>query len=217
MSLNLTITFAKQQKSNSTLSSDLPRNWERTIDPSRLQQTMLLPSATRDSWVSSAGYFSTQMADGTGTPYIKGTAAQRQKNIEAVQTKFLELAHSEYLEYGYTSPSERHLLQFATEYPGLIGELVQNIFLAESSDTVVMLALLNAVASLDYDTVRPHGQVLAIAALSNPAPEVKEAAIRVYETWGHAEGAKILANIECPWDWLDEYRKQVVVDLGGVV
>ncbi|WP_283149747.1 hypothetical protein [Silvimonas soli] len=127
----------------------------------------------------------------------------------------MDLARSEYFEYGYTSPSERHLLQFATECPGFIGEVIQNTFLAVWEDSGVMLALLNAVASLGYETTQPYGQVVALAAMMNPAAEVKEAAIRVYETWGHREGAKILATVDCPWAWLDDYRKQVISDLGG--
>lgn len=140
---------------------------------------------------------------------------QAHKVRETAKSKFIELARTEYFEYGFTPPSERYLLDFAEKYPGLVGEVSQEIYLSESKDTSVIRALFNALASLSYESVRPHGQVLAIAALTNPAAEIKEAAIRTYETWGHPNGANDLANVECPWPWLDEYRRQVIAYLGG--
>jgi hypothetical protein len=215
----LTFTFSKQRQNASALGTDLQSTWE-IVPKHGLQQSVMSSSAVTVSCVSRTGCYSSAVSafrsedDGTSA-YVNGPVAPRRKICEVTQAKFLELARSEYFEYGYTPPSERHLLQFAAEYPGLIGEVIQNIYLAESADACVMLALLNALASLSYETVRPHGQVLAVAALTNPNAEVKEAAIRVYETWGHREGAKILATVECPWAWLDDYRKQVISDLGG--
>lgn len=147
--------------------------------------------------------------------YLIGPAAQRRKIYEQAHDKFIDIALSEYFEYGYTPPSERYVAEFAQEYPGILGELIQGISLSQAGSPKVMVALLNAVGSLKYEDVRPFGQVLAVAAVSNLAVEVKEAAIRVYEAWGHPEGAMILAKVDCPWPWLDEYRKQVIADLGA--
>ena len=155
------------------------------------------------------------LEDGASSRFIRGLSVQKQKICEAAQAKFLEYARSEYFEYGYTQPSERFLIEFSEEYPGLLPKLIQSIYLSESKDIGVTLALLNALGSIKYEFLHPHGQILAIAALSNPAPEVKEAAIRVFEAWGNQDGAKILANVECHLEWLDKYRKQVITDLGG--
>ena len=146
--------------------------------------------------------------------YLIGPGAKRRKIYEEAHDKFIDVAMSEYFEYGYTPPSERYIAKFAQEYPGILGELIQGISLSQALNPKVMVALLNAIGSLKYEDVRPYGQVLAIAAVSNLAVEVKEAAIRVYETWGHPEGAKVLASVECPWPWLDDYRRQVIADLG---
>lgn len=217
--MGLTITFENQWQNTSALETYFQRTLKTAISELNPKSSGVLSPAGKDYQDFRVGYYSELPAlrseDDGASSYIKGPAVHRRRICEAAHVKFLELARSEYFEYGYTQPSERHLSQFSTEFPGLIGELVQDIYLAESADTDVMLALLNAMASLNYETVRPHGQVLAIAALSNPAAEVKEAAIRVYETWGHREGAKILATVECPWPWLDDYRKQVISDLGG--
>lgn len=217
--MGTTITFNNQWQNTSGLENYFQSPLNTVTRELRFRSNGVLSSDGKDYRDLVAGYYSKLTAlrsddDGAGA-YIRGPAIHRRKICEAAHVKFLELARSEYFEYGYTQPSERHLLQFSIEFPGLIGELVQSIYLAESADIGVMLALLNAMASLNYETLRPHGQVLAIAALTNPAAEVKEAAIRVYETWGHREGAKILATVECPWLWLDDYRKQVISDLGG--
>lgn len=215
-----TISFSKQRQSSSLMEANSQSSKGISFGNPLLVQSGVLPSTIADIRISSAGGFSTLMTsqsedDGIGS-YLKGAYANRQKICESAQEKFLELARSEYFEYGYTPPSERHILSFAKDYPGLIGEVVQNTYLAESEDTGVMLALLNAVASLSYETIYPYGQTLALAALSNKVAEVKEAAIRVYETWGHRDGARILANVECQPDWLEDYRKQVIFDLGGI-
>lgn len=216
--MGLTITFNSQWQSISAPETDLQGTRGSVFSNPRLQQGIVFSSAGTDFRAPTTRSYSTTKAlrnddNGIGA-YVEARAARGREICEAAQTKFLDLARSEYFEYGYTPPSEHHLLQFAREYPGLVGEVIQNIYLAELADTCVMLALLNAVASLDYEAVRPYGQVLAVAALSNPVAEIKEAAIRVYETWGHTEGAKILASVECPWAWLDDYRKQVISDLG---
>ena len=217
--VELNITFKNQRQSTSSPETYYQRISKPAFSDLPPRSRGVLSPVGKDYLHLKVGYCSELPAlrseDDGASAYLKGPAVHRRKICEAAHVKFLELARSEYFEYGYTQPSERQLLQFATEFPGLIGELVQDIYLAESADTDVMLALLNATASLTYEIVRPHGQVLAIAALSNPAAEVKEAAIRVYETWGHREGAKILATVECPWPWLDDYRKQVISDLGG--
>lgn len=145
-----------------------------------------------------------------------GDASARWREIcDSAIKKFIEISRSEYFEYGSTSPSERYLIDFSEAYPRLVGDVVQGIYLLESGDVQVTVALLNAVASLSYEFVKPYGQILALAALSNSALEVKEAAIRVFEAWGNSEAIKILKDIDCPWDWLDAYRKQVIADLGG--
>lgn len=154
----------------------------------------------------------TEFNEGVAAFAHLGNSRKREIRLEA-QEKFLEIARGEYFEYGYTPPSERYLHELAKETPGLLGDVVQGIFLSSASDSTVMVALLNAIGSLPYDHVRPFGQVTAIAAITSPSVEVKEAAIRVYETWGHPEGARVLQKVDCPWPWLDDYRKQVIEDL----
>jgi hypothetical protein len=141
--------------------------------------------------------------------------AEKQKIIAVAHDKFIELAKSENFEYGYTPSSERYLAEFATRYPALTGELAQEIALNGVADETIMIALLNAIGALDYEFLRPFGQILAVAAVTNVSVLVKEAAIRAYEAWGHPEGARILKAVDCPWPWLDKYRLQVIVDIGG--
>jgi len=147
--------------------------------------------------------------------YLTGAGAKRREIYEDAHDKFIDVAVHEHFEYGYTPPSERFVAEFAEKYPGILGELIQGVSLSQAGNPKVMVALLNAVGALRYEDVRPYGQVLALAAVSNVAVDVKEAAIRAYETWGHPEGARVLATVECPWPWLDEYRKQVIADLGA--
>ncbi|KAL0630367.1 hypothetical protein Q9L58_010786 [Maublancomyces gigas] len=139
--------------------------------------------------------------------------ARRRELCSVAQREFVEIARLENFEYGYTPPSERYVQEFSRKYPGLLGDFLQGVALDEAGDSQIMIAVLNALGSFPYDAVRPFGQILAVAAVTNPALEVKEAAIRVYETWEHPDGARVLATVECPWGWLDLYRKQVIADL----
>ncbi|WP_143745842.1 hypothetical protein [Massilia sp. KIM] len=150
-----------------------------------------------------------------GSGFVSEAALRRNKISVDAQVKFAEIAKSEHFEYGYTPPSERYLSSFAKEYPELLGNVVQSIYLKMAGEPTVVVALLNAIGAMSYDSVKPFGQITAVAAVTNPSVEVKEAAIRVYEAWGHPEGISILRDIECPWPWLDRYRNQVIQDLGG--
>jgi hypothetical protein len=147
--------------------------------------------------------------DNVGT-YIFGEDARRKNSCEQAKLQFLRIATEEQFEYGYTPPSERFLVQFGDEKPALVGELIQLIQLTESHNVKVMVSLLNGISAFKYETFRPYTQTVAVAALANKSVDIKEAAIRVYETWGHPEGAKQLENVECNLPWLDSYRQKVI-------
>lgn len=165
-----------------------------------------------DAWVTTSW---SPASAGFGA--IVGKVEARKLEVcQTAQARFTDIARFEHFEYGYTASSEQYLLEFAKQYPGLLGEVTHNIYLTSLKERTVILALVNAIASLDYESVRPFGQSLALMALTNPDVEIKEAAIRAYETWGHPEGANILSGADCPIGWLDKYRRQVIEDLGGV-
>ncbi|MFC5548159.1 hypothetical protein [Massilia aerilata] len=150
----------------------------------------------------------------SGNEQTKALLARQAICDEAIK-EFIETSRQENFEYGYTPPSERFIHEFAKEHPMILADLIQGILLAESKSSTVMVALMNAIGSMRYEDIRPYGQTTALAAITNQSVEVKEAAIRAYETWGHPEGAHVLSTVDCPWPWLDDYRKQVIEDLGA--
>ena len=55
--------------------------------------------------------------------------------------------------------------------------------------------------------------IWSLAAFPNKNQEVKEAAIRAFESWGNLESLKILKNISLEEEWLSEYLNEVISDL----
>ncbi|MGC6248792.1 hypothetical protein ACNO7P_10200, partial [Bisgaard Taxon 45] len=64
-----------------------------------------------------------------------------------------------------------------------------------------------------HDTL-PNTHICIAALLSNKDMEVKDFAIRVFESWGDSESLKILENTaEISPKWLEEYKQLVIKDL----
>jgi hypothetical protein len=152
---------------------------------------------------------------GVGT-FIRGAAKARLERIKEFERRFIELARAEHFEYGYAPSTELFTLEFFQKNSSsLCIEALVRMFWSHTSETSTAVAVLNALSALPYDKEFKGGQTLAVAATAIADHEIKEAAIRVFERWGHPEGAEFLSKIDCPWPWLDDYRNQVIQDLSS--
>jgi len=138
------------------------------------------------------------------------------KNSSKFDTYFHEfrrVARSEILEYGTSSNSDNLIEKWSKQHDFDFGGVLNHIFIKAVGNKNLQLALLKAVSSIAYESVYPHAQVQAMAALVIKDFEVAEAGIRAFENWGHKDGVHILENSVMAAAWLDDYRKQTITYL----
>lgn len=131
-------------------------------------------------------------------------------------SKFRRTARSEPLEYGVFSRCDELIESWISEYGDKFGTLLSHLYLDAIADTEVSLALLKAVSMLSWDTVYPHGQMLALAASANSNPELSDACIRAFENWEDKRGITYLKQTTFRELWLEDSKKEVMKNLDGI-
>ncbi len=143
-------------------------------------------------------------------------STQPRRRYDRFRTKLIATLLDEAIEDGVTHPAE---------------SLIDEAFRADSSDCQNWLSqvlvehyptrpslcasIVRCIGRLDYDRVRGWGMRVVDDALQNRDIEVREAAIRALEAWGRPAALDVLRRHKDAVAWLNEYVRQVVVDLSG--
>jgi len=143
--------------------------------------------------------------------YINKT---RLKSLKLKFTKkLITLISEEDFEYGIGTKADK-LVKEQMQLNLLVSKTWLNSIFVENFENIhVLIGLLRIITRIDYQTISPEGQTMAIAALSHKNTEVKECGVRAYESWGTQESLKILENLEVSPSWLQEYINEVVSDI----
>lgn len=143
--------------------------------------------------------------------------ANRLKKLEnEFSEKLIKLITESEFEYGYYSDVDKFIKQMLMENASVTREWLNHLFIRHIDNPTVTLGILKAISHIDYDNVLPVGPIMAMAALTNKNPEIREGGIRAFENWGSTDSIKILKTIKCDEDWLEEYLLQVIKDLEGI-
>ena len=139
-----------------------------------------------------------------------------QDSLLLCASKFRRTARSEPLEYGVFSRCDELVETWIIEYGDRFGTLLAHLYLEAIADAEVTLALLKAVSMLSWDTVYPHGQLLALAASAHANSELCDACIRAFENWEDKRGIAYLSNTIFREEWLENSKKEVLNNLTGI-
>lgn len=125
----------------------------------------------------------------------------------------LMLIEESELEYGFDSALDVFLRNRLAENALATKEWLNSLFIQHIADPAVTTGILRTIAHLDYSEIAPEGPTMALAALANLNPEVRECGIRAFENWGTLECLYILRTVRCPEKWMQDYVNQVITDL----
>lgn len=162
--------------------------------------------APREVWVEEA--VTTQ----TVTPIV-GQDEQRAHEFRAGLEACLD---ADVFEPGLKSATEHYIEKWLQEDPMLVQINMGKIFLECSDNEKRLVGILNAIAHLGRETFHPVNELITRASFANVSVEVKECAVRVYEYWEDPKLIEQLKHHKLTPKWLDDYRKQVIVDFCGV-
>jgi len=132
---------------------------------------------------------------------------------EQLTHQLLMLIEESELEYGFNSALDVFLRDRLAENALATKEWLNSLFIQHIADPAVTTGILRTIAHLDYSEIAPQGPTIALAALANLNPEVRESGIRAFENWGTLECLHILRTVQCPEEWMQDYVNQVISDL----
>jgi len=122
--------------------------------------------------------------------------------------------HDEPIEDGVAHPAERLIDDsFRNDSAVCLQTLARTLkdnFLERPS---VSASLLRCIGRMSFERVGHWGLKTVTEALYHDDVEVRDAAIRALEKWGGNESVRILRRHRDPEDWLNDYVKQVILDL----
>lgn len=137
--------------------------------------------------------------------------------VRNVVTKFLRTLEFDTLEIGMNSKCEEFIRESLEVDPLHTKEALNKLFLKNINNDKVVLSILHTISHIDYDLIYPEGQTMALACFSNKDLEIREYAIRAFENWACSSSLDILESQRVSPAWLDDYRKEVIEDIKGII
>ena len=108
---------------------------------------------------------------------------------------------------------ELELLNYFNRNSYVTGQWFSNLFKDYISKPNVLINFLKILAKLESDKI-PNSHLFVASLLSNKDIEIKDFAIRVFESWGDLESLKILEHTaRISPEWLEDYKQSVIEDL----
>jgi hypothetical protein len=148
----------------------------------------------------------------TSTENLANLSRLREYQEQLTQHLLMLIEESE-LEYGFDSALDVFLRDRLAENALVTKEWLNSLFIQHIANPTVTTGILRTIAHLDYSEIAPQGPTMALAALANLSPEVKECGIRAFENWGTLECLYILRTVQHQVEWIQEYVNQVITDL----
>ncbi|MBR3888671.1 MAG: hypothetical protein IKJ32_06190 [Clostridia bacterium] len=133
------------------------------------------------------------------------------KSYEDVKSLLETKLNRSDIEWGVISEFDEYIINNIQDENVL--KAVNQIYLDNYNNEEVLVKILNAISEVDYKLISPHGQLIAIAGISNKNLVVKQKAIQAFERWHNSESINILENIDVREKWLKKYVQKVLEDL----
>lgn len=127
--------------------------------------------------------------------------------------QLIRLITEEEFEYGIANRADYLVSEQIRINASVTKEWLNSIFLENFNNVTVVVGILRVIARIDYFEVYPHGQTMAVAALSHEDIEVQDCGVRAFESWGTLESLKVLQTLKVATNWLQEYIDEVVSNL----
>lgn len=144
------------------------------------------------------------------------TSAQTRRRYDCFRSKLIAALLDEPIEDGVTHPAE-HVIDEAlrtnsSECRDWLSETMVEHYQTRPS---IGASIVRCIGRLEYDQVGLWGMRVIDDALQNRDAEVRDAAICALEAWGGPAALNMLRRHQDAEPWLNEYVKQVIVDLSG--
>jgi hypothetical protein len=133
--------------------------------------------------------------------------------IRKLEVDIIHEVENQGFEDGFEHPAEDLVRQYMDHYPSLTKRWLQQTFLRNYRSSEIIVAILKTIAHFNLSQIDPECKILSVAALSHKNPEVREAAISVFDAWSTPDAIDYLENYNENKPWLTHYRDKVLQQL----
>ena len=72
---------------------------------------------------------------------------------------------------------------------------------------------MNALEEVEYEKVKPYGQMMAIVGFSHKSSVVKQKAVEAFESWKSEDSIKALESVNFSEPWMQKYVNEIINNL----
>ena len=119
------------------------------------------------------------------------------------------------IEDGYSHPGEGIVRDAIDKVGSAAFSWLESVYSENVNRPSICAGILRCVGRQSYRVVDESGAKLARRGLAHADSEVREAAVRAFESWGGPDALSALEAHSDPVGWLADYIKQVIADLSG--
>lgn len=147
-------------------------------------------------------------------PYLKKLEDEHYAKLK-FQKNLLRLLELESIEDGYSHPAENLMEENWCHYRLDFSNWVQTIFIDNICHPQIAAGILQCLGRLKKEIIEPWGYIMAIAGLSRPDLEVRDAAVIALELWGGQQSLDALKGHigKEQVSWLKNYIEKVIQEL----
>lgn len=111
---------------------------------------------------------------------------------------FLSTIQNTIFKAGEDNQATEMMSQLLAEEPDETLILLNNYFIEHYDDERLCVKILTLLNDYKYDELKPMGQTIALASISNKSSRVKSAAFNLFAHWACPEALKLLSQVEVP-------------------
>lgn len=114
------------------------------------------------------------------------------------ERKFLETIQNTIFKAGEDNQATEMMSQLLAEKPDETLILLNDYFIEHYEDERLCVKILTLLNDYKYEELKPMGQTIALASISNKSSRVKSAAFNLFAHWACPEALKLLLQVEIP-------------------
>lgn len=114
------------------------------------------------------------------------------------ERKFLETIQNTIFKTGEDNQATEMMSQLLAEEPDETLILLNDYFIDHYDDDRLCVKILTLLNDYKYEELKPMGQTIALASISNKSSRVKSAAFNLFAHWACPEALKLLLQVEVP-------------------
>lgn len=136
---------------------------------------------------------------------------QETEDSSEIENRILILLSNSSVEWGMISDFDEFIIEnIDNEY---LLKSILKIFYDNYQNEDIIVKILNAIANVEYEEVKPYGQMMAIASFAHKSMVVQQKAIEAFENWKNEDSINALESVRFTEPWMQRYVDKIINNL----